>query len=169
MKGVHLSCRSAREALQDLHDHGLDSAAAAPDLRAHLEGCAGCREFARFLGGFPAALREALEREMRLGPAPERGAASRRAPDRAALRWGLLAASLVAAAGLSLGAARTLGGYQAARTVRGEVSRLVEDLYAEPLLADAEPAPRRAELSDYLQQGGSDVLDWLEGGTPLSD
>ena len=38
-----------------------------------------------------------------------------------------------------------------------------------PLLSDAEPASRRDGLSDYLQEGTSDVLDWLEGGTPLSD
>ena len=159
MKRVHRSCKTVREALQDLHDGGLGPAAAAPELRAHLEDCAGCREFARFLGGFPAALRDALDQDTRRDPAP----------NRAALRWGLLAASLVAAAGLSLGTARAVGGYHAARTLRGEISQLVEDLYAEPLLSDAEPASRRDGRSDYLQEGTSDVLDWLEGGTPLSD
>jgi hypothetical protein len=158
MKPAKLRCRAVQELLQDQRDRGVDPGgpSAPPQVREHLEECERCRRFARFLGGFPQALGDALEEAVGAGRP-----VTRRLGLRPALRWGLAAAGVLLTAGLTLG---TLDRYYTVRGVRGEIARLVEDVYAQPLLADAESALRRSrgELSDYLQAYGAETLDWLE-------
>lgn len=176
MKGAKVRCRTVAGWLQELRDRGVDtsdlvaSAVATAGgaelwprgIREHLRSCARCRELGRVLGVLPEALRESLDHGIRRGRV-----LSAAVPPRPLLRRGLLAAGVLLAAGLG---ALSLERAVTVRGVRGEIARLVEELYAEPLLADAESALRRSrgELGAYLDDLGGETLEWLQEGAAAS-
>ena len=160
-----MTCAEARARLQDLCDAGQ-----APDeeLAAHLAGCTGCTAFETFLGGLGGRVREALDAAaaalsrpdypgifVRAAEERERAAFTAR---RSRLTFASAAAVLVAGIGIAVGARAWVGHRDQARMV-SSVSWFVEDIFAEPLLADAS-VPVDDQVSGFR--------DWLEDRAPSS-
>jgi predicted anti-sigma-YlaC factor YlaD len=154
-----MTCAEARSRLQDLHDAGR---APDRDLGAHLAGCAGCSGFAAFLGGLGVATREALDAAAaglprpdypeilaRAGEAKEKAAYAAR---RSRLTLASAAAVLVAGVSLAVGARAWIGRNDQAMVAAG-VSGFVDELFAEPLLAEA---------GFPLEDRAPGFRDWLE-------
>jgi hypothetical protein len=158
-----MTCTEARVRLQDLHDAGR-----APDgeLAAHVAGCGGCSGFAAFLSGFGTTVRGALEASSEILPRPDYpGVFARAAQERekaafAARRFRFVFASaaavLVAGVGIAAGARAWVGSRDRAM-VATSVNGFVDELFAEPLLADA-GFPVDGQVSG--------LRDWLEGPEP---
>jgi hypothetical protein len=154
-----MTCAEARCRLQDLHDAGR-----APDreLGAHLAGCAGCSGFAAFLAGLGVATREALDAAADGLPRPDypgilaRAAEAREkaafAARRSLLTFASAAAVLVAGVGLAAGVRAWIGRHDQAMVAAG-VNGFVDELFAEPLLAEAESP---------LEDRAPGFRDWLE-------
>ncbi|OHD69656.1 MAG: hypothetical protein A2177_10075 [Spirochaetes bacterium RBG_13_68_11] len=160
-----MRCAEARARLQDLYDAGR-----APDeeLAAHLKGCTGCAAFGTILGGLGGRAREALDAAAagllrpdypgifaRAAEERERAAFTAR---RSHLRFASAAAVLVAGIGIAVGARAWVGHRDQAKIVTS-VSWFVEDIFAEPLLADA-GFPVDGQVSGFR--------DWLEDPEPSS-
>jgi predicted anti-sigma-YlaC factor YlaD len=154
-----MRCAEARARLQDLRDTGQ-----APDegLAAHLAGCSGCAAFGTFLEGLGGRVREELDTAAAGLPRPDypaifaQAAEEREKAARAArhsrLTFASAAAVLVAGIGIAVGVRAWVDHRDQAKVV-SSVSGFVEDIFAEPLLADAGfPADDRV----------SDFRDWLE-------
>jgi predicted anti-sigma-YlaC factor YlaD len=158
-----MTCAEARARLQDLHDAG-----GTPDgeLAAHLGGCPGCAAFEAFLGGLGGRAREALDTAAAGLPRPDYpGVFARAAEEQAALTarrsrltFASAAAVLVAGIGIAAGA-RAWVGHRVQAMMVTSVSVFVEDIFAEPLLADA-GSPVDGQVSGFR--------DWLEDPEPSS-
>jgi predicted anti-sigma-YlaC factor YlaD len=155
-----MTCTEARARLQERHDAGQ---APGGEIAAHLAGCPGCSAFASFLAGFGTGAREALDAAAAGLPRPDypgifaRAAEAKEKAAFAARRFRLTfaaaAAVLVAGIGLSLGV-RAWVGHRDRAMIAASVNGFVDDLFAEPLLADA---------AYPLEDEGSGFRDWLEG------
>ena len=154
-----MTCAEARARLQHLHDAGR-----APDgeLATHRAGCTGCTAFETFLEGLGGRAREALDAAAAELPRTDYpGIFSRAAEERektaftarrSRLTFASAAAVLVAGIGIAAGARAWVGHRDQARVV-SSVSWFVEDIFAEPLLADA-GFPVDDQVSGFR--------DWLE-------
>lgn len=161
-----MRCVEARNRLQQRHDEGRVAGAApgAEDgaLARHLEDCAACARFARFLGGLGAEVRGTLDEDAARMPGPDfpavfagtadAGDRARFAPRRLHLALATAAAILIAGAGTA-GGVRVWIGHRDRTLVAAQVSGFVDGLFAEPLLADAGPPAGRS---------GSGLRAWLE-------
>jgi hypothetical protein len=159
-------CPGARRLLQGLHDADRGAAGPAllpPALAAHLETCASCRGFARFLDDLAPDVSAAFDAPLPAARAP----VVRRAAARARPSWArvpvlvpALAAALAVAVGVPLALAareRAANAAEAAAFVRdlyasapldgveiaaaGPDTGVLDDLGAEPWLAPLETAP----------------------------
>jgi predicted anti-sigma-YlaC factor YlaD len=158
-----MRCAEARARLQDLRDTGR-----APDeeIAAHLAGCSGCAAFGTFLEGLGGRAREALDAAAAGLPRPDYPAIFARAAEereraaftarRSRLTFASAAAVLVAGIGIAVGVRAWVGHRDQARVV-SSVSWFVEDIFAEPLLADA-GSPVDGQVSGFR--------DWLEDPEP---
>jgi hypothetical protein len=158
-----MTCVEARARLQDLHDAG---GAPAGELAAHLEGCDPCSRFWRFLAALGAETRDVLDAAAADLPRPDypaivsRTAEAREKAAFPARRFRLVfmtaAAVLVAAGGISAGVSAYVGSRERNR-VADQVGSFVDELFAEPLLADA-GFPVDGQASGFR--------DWLEDPEP---
>ena len=154
-----MKCAEARARLQDLHDAGR---LPGEELAAHLAECGGCAGFQAFLAGLGGEAREALDAASAGMPRPdypsllardgeERGKAA--VPSRRIrLAFASAAAVLVAGIGITAGVGAWVVDRDR-RSVASNVNSFVEELFAEPLLADAGPP---------VDVGGSGFREWLE-------
>jgi hypothetical protein len=154
-----MMCTEARVRLQDLRDTGQ-----APDeeLAAHLAECSGCAAFGTFLEGLGGRVREELDAAAAGLPRPDYPAIFTQAaeerqkagftPRHSHRTFASVAAVLVAGIGIAAGARAWVGHRDQAKVV-SSVSGFVEDIFAEPLLADA-GFPADDQVSDFR--------DWLE-------
>jgi hypothetical protein len=159
-----MRCGEARDLLQRRHDEWAAPGAGDSPLDRHLEDCAACERFARFLGGLGGEVRAALDEVAARMPAPDYPAVfaaaagtadarerARFAPRRLHLALAAAAAVLVVSVGF---AGRAWIGQRGRALVAAQVSAFVDELFAEPLLAAVE-APEAA--------AGSGLRAWLEG------
>jgi predicted anti-sigma-YlaC factor YlaD len=156
---MRMTCAEARTRLQDLRDTGQ-----APDeeIAAHLAGCTGCAAFGTFLEGLSGRAREALDAAAAGLPRPDypgifaRAAEEREraafAARRSRLTFASAAAVLVAGIGIAAGV-RAWTGRRDGNMVIAHVNGFVDELFAEPLLADA-GFPVDVQVSGFR--------DWLE-------
>jgi hypothetical protein len=157
-----MRCGEARNLLQQRHDEWAAPSAEGGALARHLEDSAACARFARFLDGLGGEVREALDDAAARMPGPDFPAVfagtsaardrARFAPHRLRRALAAMAAVLVVGVGIAGGARAWIGHRDRAR-VAAQVSGFVDDLFAEPLLAEA-GAPADAS--------GSGLRAWLE-------
>jgi hypothetical protein len=154
-----MRCVEARARLQDLHDAG---GLPGDGLARHLAGCTACAGFREFLDSFGGQARDALDAAAAGMPRPDyralfsRAAEGRRPVASPARRFRLAFASAAAviAAGIGIAAgARAWVGHRDRARVVSSVDSFVEELFAEPLLADA-GFPVGGQVSEFR--------DWLE-------
>lgn len=156
-----MRCAETRKRLQDLHDEGGRPSG---EVAAHLAGCAACREFRLFLEGIGGRVRATLDGAAAGLPRPDYAAIRvcaeferrRREALRASrtrLAFASAAAVLVAGIGIAVGVRAWIGRRDLAR-MAASVDGFVEELFAEPLLADA---------GFPLEGEGGGLRDWLEG------
>lgn len=155
-----MRCAEARGRLQELRDGG---GAPAGKLAAHLAACAACREFRQVLEGIGVRTRAVLDDAAAGLARPDyaairdRGELERRrgALRRARFRLASVSAAAVVAAGIGIasGVRAWIGRRDLAR-MASRVDEFVEELFAEPLLADA---------GFPLEGDGAGFRDWLEG------
>ena len=154
-----MKCVEARARLQDLHDAGR---LPGEELAAHLAGCGGCAGFQAFLAGLGGEARAALDAASAGLPRPDypsilaRDGGEREksafAARRLRLAFASAAAVLVAGIGITAGVHAWVVDRDR-RSVVSNVTSFVEELFAEPLLADAGP---------LVDGGGSGFREWLE-------
>ncbi len=154
-----MTCAEVRGRLQDLHDAGQSPG---EELAAHLAGCTGCSGFRALLDGLGGRACEALDAAAAVLPRPDYPAIFARAGEerekaaftarRSRLTFASAAAVLVAGVGIAAGV-RAWIGQRDRDMVVSSVNGLVDELFAEPLLADA-GYPVENQLPDFR--------DWLE-------
>jgi hypothetical protein len=161
-----MTCTEARARLQDLRDAGR-----APDgeLAAHRAGCAGCAAFDAFLAGLGGRAREALDGAAAGLPVPDypavfaRGDAERRraasTARRVRLAFASAAAVLVAGVGIAAGVLAWTGRRDRMLLEAG-VNGFVDDLFAEPLLAEGSSTggEQLPGFRDWLEDPGTSLL-----------
>lgn len=153
-----MRCAETRRRLQDLHDGGGEPAGR---VAAHLSGCAACRDFREFLEGIGGRARAALDGAAAGLPRPDYAAIRARAElerRREAVRasrtrLALVSAAAAAGIGIAVGVRAWIDRRDLAR-MAASVDAFVEELFAEPLLADA-GLPLEGECRGFR--------DWLEG------
>jgi predicted anti-sigma-YlaC factor YlaD len=160
-----MRCAEARAQLQEEHD-----AVRTPgtELADHLAGCAGCSAFAEFLAALGTGARDALDAATAGMRRPNYAEIFTRAMQtreqeavrarRFRLTFASAAAVLVAGIGIAAGVHAWVGHRERVR-VAASVNGFVEELFASPLLADADVP---------MDEGTVGLRDWLEGAeTPL--
>jgi len=155
-----MTCTEARRRLQERHDAGFPPG---EELARHLAGCAGCSGFAEFLADLGTGARDALDAAAAGMPRPEyaqifaRAGEEREKESFRARRFRLTLASaaavLVVGIGVAAGVRSWIGRREMLR-VSSSVNGFVEELFASPLLADADVPP---------DEGPAGLRDWLEG------
>lgn len=159
-----MTCAEARIRLQEVRDGGREpSGGSDSELARHIAACAGCSAFAAFLGAFGAEARDALDAAAAGMPHPDYAAIIARSSeerDREALRARRFRRSFAtAAAGIAAGICVAVGvrawlGRAERMQVALRVNVFVEQLFATPLLADAD---------ERIGDGPAGLRDWLQG------
>jgi len=160
-----MTCAEARIRLQESRDVGREPGR---ELARHLAECPGCSAFAEFLATLGAEARDALDAAAAGMPRPDYAAIIARGGeerDRAAFRarrfrlsFASAAAGIAAGIGVAVGVRAWLGRAERLR-VASSMNVFVEQLFAAPLLADADAR---------VEDGSAGLRDWLEGAeTPF--